>query len=258
MKMSTNMEMAEDAGENIVIVGGGICGLATALALHRKGIRSLVLERSESLRATGAAIILHANGWRALDQLGVASSLRQTSIPILSAQFTSLDDDRLQQIPVWKDELRCVKRTDLMNILADNLPQNTIRFGCYVLSIELDPIISSPVLKLQDGTSLNAKVVIGCDGLNSMISYMLGVRPTNTFNVCVIRGFTSCPSGHEFGSEFKMAKKDDVQVGLIPMTTSLVYWFVTGKYISQKFKVSQSKKLIGDMAAASMKDFKRS
>lgn len=33
--MSTNMEMAEDAGENIVIVGGGICGLATALALHR-------------------------------------------------------------------------------------------------------------------------------------------------------------------------------------------------------------------------------
>ncbi|KAL6129500.1 hypothetical protein ACLB2K_072850 [Fragaria x ananassa] len=143
-----------------------------------------------------------------------------------------------------------------MNILADNLPQNTIRFGCYVLSIELDPITSSPVLKLQDGTSLNAKIVIGCDGVNSMISYMLGVRATNTFNVCVIRGFTSCPSGHEFGSEFKMAKKDDVQVGLIPMTTSLVYWFVTGKYISQKFiKVSQSKKLIGDMAAASVKDF---
>ncbi|KAL6140696.1 hypothetical protein ACLB2K_058992 [Fragaria x ananassa] len=99
MKMRISMEMAEDAGENIVIVGGGICGLATGLALHRKGIRSLVLERSESLRASGAAIILHANGWRALDQLGVASYLRQTSIPILSGQFTSLDDDKLQQIP---------------------------------------------------------------------------------------------------------------------------------------------------------------
>ncbi|KAL6137460.1 hypothetical protein ACLB2K_062752 [Fragaria x ananassa] len=241
MKMSTNMEIAEDAGENIMIVGGGICGLATALAIHR-------------------------------------------------GQFTSLDDNKLQQIPFGKDELRCVKSTEMMNILADNLPQNTVRFGCYVLSIELDPITSSPVLKLQDGTSLNAKVhcsissilvpanvlkpcyhnlfsptikwsmnqvVIGCDGVNSTISYMLGVRATNTFNICVARGFTIYPSGHEFGSEFNMAKKDDVQVGLIPLTTNPVYWFVTGKYISQKteFKISESKKLIADMAAASVKDF---
>ncbi|PON79891.1 FAD-binding domain containing protein [Trema orientale] len=69
---------------DIVIVGGGICGLATALALHRKGIRSVVLERSEKIRARGAAIIVQPNGWRALDQLGVASSLRETAIPIQS------------------------------------------------------------------------------------------------------------------------------------------------------------------------------
>ncbi|XP_062006959.1 monooxygenase 1-like [Rosa rugosa] len=249
------MEMAEDTRENIVIVGGGICGLATALALHRKGIRSLVLERSESLRATGVAIIIHSNGWRALDQLGVASYLRQTANPILSGQFKSLNDNKLQKLPVGKEELRCVKRTDLMNIMADNLPKNTVRFGCNVLSIELDPITSSPVLQLQDGTSLNAKAVIGCDGVNSTISYMMGATATNIFNVCGIRGFTSYPSGHEFGSEFKLTKKDDVQVGLLPMTTNLVYWFLTRKYISRKSKISHSQKLIGDMAAASVKDF---
>lgn len=52
--------------------------------IGRKGIRSVVLERSNTLRATGAAIIVHPNGWRALDQLGVASHLRETAIPILS------------------------------------------------------------------------------------------------------------------------------------------------------------------------------
>lgn len=40
----------------IVIVGGGIGGLATALALHKKGLESVVLERSESIRTTGSAI----------------------------------------------------------------------------------------------------------------------------------------------------------------------------------------------------------
>lgn len=45
-----------------------------------------MLERSEKLRATGAAIIVQANGWRALDQLGVGSTLRQTAIQIQGYQ----------------------------------------------------------------------------------------------------------------------------------------------------------------------------
>jgi 2-polyprenyl-6-methoxyphenol hydroxylase-like FAD-dependent oxidoreductase len=60
---------------DIVIVGGGIAGLATSLALHRKGIKSVVLERSESVRSEGAAFGIQTNGWLALQQLGVADKL---------------------------------------------------------------------------------------------------------------------------------------------------------------------------------------
>lgn len=42
----------------------------------------MVLERSETVRATGAAIIVQSNGWRALDQLGIASTLRETAVQI--------------------------------------------------------------------------------------------------------------------------------------------------------------------------------
>ncbi|KAI3763059.1 hypothetical protein L1987_53509 [Smallanthus sonchifolius] len=70
-------------GDEVVIIGAGICGLATALALHKKGIKAVVMERSESLRnVTGAAIGIRPNGWRALDQLGVAEILRRTAISI--------------------------------------------------------------------------------------------------------------------------------------------------------------------------------
>ena len=59
----------------MVIVGAGIAGLATAVALKRVGVRALVLEKSEGLRATGAAISLQQNAWLALDALGVAHKL---------------------------------------------------------------------------------------------------------------------------------------------------------------------------------------
>lgn len=65
----------------IVVVGGGIAGLATALALRRAGVARhsgggvLVLERHAELRATGAAMTIFPNGWFALRALGVAHKL---------------------------------------------------------------------------------------------------------------------------------------------------------------------------------------
>lgn len=60
---------------DVVIIGAGIAGLATALALKKIGMQSIVLERSHDLRTTGAALTLSSNAWRALDALGVANKL---------------------------------------------------------------------------------------------------------------------------------------------------------------------------------------
>ncbi|KAI8022276.1 Monooxygenase 1 [Camellia lanceoleosa] len=134
MEVATSGEKINDQKEDIIIVGGGICGLATALALHRKGIKSVVLERSKTVRATGAAIIIQANGWRALDQLGVSSKLRHTTVPIQKmAQYIALDSGECKQVPLGDGEMRCLRRVDLMHALADDLPLNTIRFGCKML-----------------------------------------------------------------------------------------------------------------------------
>lgn len=68
--------------QEIVIVGGGIAGLATSIALRRVGLPSLLLERSAQLRTTGAAISLFPNAWRALEALGVARKLTPLYSPL--------------------------------------------------------------------------------------------------------------------------------------------------------------------------------
>jgi 2-polyprenyl-6-methoxyphenol hydroxylase-like FAD-dependent oxidoreductase len=55
----------------------------------RKGIDSLVLEKADSLRATGAGISLKANGWRALDQFKVSEELRKLAVPLNRYAFVS-------------------------------------------------------------------------------------------------------------------------------------------------------------------------
>jgi 2-polyprenyl-6-methoxyphenol hydroxylase-like FAD-dependent oxidoreductase len=58
------------------VIGAGISGLATALALHNSGVPVRVLEAAPGLSNEGSAIGMWDNAWRALDELGVADQLR--------------------------------------------------------------------------------------------------------------------------------------------------------------------------------------
>ncbi|XP_047315686.1 monooxygenase 1-like [Impatiens glandulifera] len=226
------MEGAEE--HQIVIVGGGISGLATALALHRKGIKSVVLERGDSLRDEGGAIGILANGWRALDQLGLSVSdhLRQTAVLIQRSLMISLDDGIQKEFPLGVGETRCVKRGYLINALADALPFGTIRFGCSVISIELDSSTSYfPILHLLGGKTIIAKIVIGCDGGRSVIGKFVGLKPIKQFSHSSVRGLTNYPKGHTFKHEFIRWRKNDSStlIGRIPIDEQYVYWFVAFK-----------------------------
>ncbi|KAL5057686.1 hypothetical protein RYX36_029290, partial [Vicia faba] len=61
--------------EDIMIVGARIVGLSTSLRLHILGIKSLVLESTDSLRASGFALTTWKNAWKALNVIGVGDIL---------------------------------------------------------------------------------------------------------------------------------------------------------------------------------------
>ncbi|KAK1300086.1 hypothetical protein QJS10_CPB13g01346 [Acorus calamus] len=152
--------------EEVVIVGGGIAGLATAaVALKRVGVRSLVLEHSHELRATGGSLTLFPNAWRALEAIGVAGKLVPLYLAFKKFHFTNLNRGGYQEASLpnngVRDELgvRAVHRKLLLEALAEELPSDAMRFSSKLESIK-DEIIdhsSVSILQFEDGSTIRAK-----------------------------------------------------------------------------------------------------
>ncbi|KAK3142517.1 hypothetical protein QOZ80_4BG0347530 [Eleusine coracana subsp. coracana] len=206
----------------IIIVGGGICGLATAVALHRKGIRSLVLERAESLRATGAGISIHANGWRALDQLKIGDELRKLAVPLSGMDKREVHGGRTIVVVPYRSEVRCLKRSDLVETLAKQLPAGYIRFGCQVEDVSLEPITRFPIVSTSDGSTIKAKLVIGCDGAKSVVAKLLSLKATKYLPTWAARSLTTYPGGHHYGNRFQILIGNGINFRLIPIDDKLV------------------------------------
>ncbi|KAI4326007.1 hypothetical protein MLD38_031365 [Melastoma candidum] len=245
--------MGVGLGDDVVIVGGGISGLATALALHRKGIRSVVLERSKVLRATGGAITIKANGWIALDYLGVI--LRKNSLQVKGYTFIDLDKGTRSTEPTRMEEgeIRTIKRGDLVVALANELPPGTIRYGSHVCRIE--PNGGGAILELSNGISLKAKVLIGCDGTNSVVSRYLGMKPPTFSTTVVMRGLAHYPEGHGYEHVFAVYKKGRVTLGRNPLDDKVVYWEIMQKWTPQFSEISRSQDLIKVASLEALKCF---
>ncbi|TVU17805.1 hypothetical protein EJB05_33862, partial [Eragrostis curvula] len=272
----------ETAGaEDIVIVGAGIAGLATALGLHRKGVRSLVLESSPALRASGFAFTTWKNAFRVLDALGVGDKIRKQHLQAQALHvISSSTGETVQELDLTVQrkrgphEIRCVRRDLLLEALAEELPTDTIRYSSRIVSIEEDGSVK--LLQLADGSVLRAKVegvtalrtplylsqeaardadqvdvqcsalqvLIGCDGINSVVAKWLSLAKPSYSGRSAVRGLAHYPDGHGFQPNFlQFVGQYGFRFGMD------IYWFFT-------WSPSDNDKAGGaDESAATMKQF---
>jgi 3-hydroxybenzoate 6-monooxygenase len=85
----------------VIVAGGGIGGLAAALALARKGFRSVVLEQASQFGEIGAGIQIAPNAWHALDALGVGQLVKKEAVFIERLlMFDGVSSEKIIDIPL--------------------------------------------------------------------------------------------------------------------------------------------------------------
>ncbi len=173
------------ASRPILIAGGGIGGLACALALAQTGRSSLVLERQAAFSPAGAGIQIGPNGVRALRELGVADALEPfVGKPETIEVFEGKGGHRLTSLPLgaWIAERHgapywVAHRGDLHTVLheaAAREPLIDIRTDLEVASVvegDDEVAVSHP-----SGEKLSAELLVGADGLWSAVRRHIAPR----------------------------------------------------------------------------------
>ncbi|KAJ0974541.1 hypothetical protein J5N97_016506 [Dioscorea zingiberensis] len=193
------LNIGENVVHEVVIVGAGIAGLAVAVALKKVGIKSLVLEKSSELRSTGAALLIFHNAWRALEVLGVTDKL----------------DKPYEDFQFGKVRMRPIHRKFLLETLAAELPSKSIRFLCKLSSVKSE--VSEDF----------STVVIGCDGVHSMVARWLGLSAPISSGRSAVRGLSLYPEGHGLKKQHNQYfMGNGIKGGFVPISHNEIYWYL--------------------------------
>ena len=168
------------ASPDVLIVGAGIGGLTLALELHRRAIPCRIFESAPGIKAVGVGINLLPHATQALGELGLEPALASVAVETQEAAFFN----RFGQL-IYKEALGrragyawpqfSIHRGDLQALLLDavkaRIGADRIRLGWHCLGFEQDQ--AKVTLKFRDHAEVQGKIVVGCDGIHSVIRKQL-------------------------------------------------------------------------------------
>lgn len=214
------------------IIGGGIGGLCTAVALQQRGYTVQVYEQTARLKPVGAGITLGVNAMRVLQTLGLAAKVIQHG-NVLEHIGIKTDSDQvlnqLQPAASTRDDAPppvAIHRADLHQILRQNLLPDSLNLGQKLQHYHQNPETVSATF--DSGTRISTSLLIGSDGINSQVRrLMYGDSPLRDARQVCWRGICNGSVIRWPRASFFEFWGRGCRFGFVFINADQIYWFLT-------------------------------
>ncbi|HET9999318.1 MAG TPA: FAD-dependent monooxygenase [Ktedonobacteraceae bacterium] len=209
-----------------IIIGGGIGGITTAIALRQAGIDAAVYERAPELREVGSGLPLFTNALKALQKLGLGDEIEAlgahaNTLSVSTWQGRVLTDvtneKHLQSLGTVST---VVHRAELLALLVETLGMENVHLNAECTGFSQDE--SGVRARFVDDMEAQGDFLVGADGLHSTIrSQMSGIIKPTYAGYTTWRGVAHIErSGLE-----RYVWGKGYQFGIAPMSRGRAYWF---------------------------------
>jgi 2-polyprenyl-6-methoxyphenol hydroxylase-like FAD-dependent oxidoreductase len=212
----------------ILIIGAGIGGLATAIALQKAGFQTALYERAPALRGIGAGISLWSNATAVLKKLDLLDEAVSKGQVYDGLEVKNRRGELLMRSDVGgrATPAICLHRADLIDLLERNCAPGTIHPGKTIERFEQSE--TGVKAFFDDGETATGDVLIGADGINSRVRAQIkgDAKP-------VYRGYVIWRGVVDFNaSGFSVKNPSETwgtgnRFGLVPIGKNRFYWYAT-------------------------------
>lgn len=217
---------------HITIVGAGIAGLATAVALQRIGHGVSVIEQRTDV-GSGAGISIWPNALAALDEIGLGDEVRRAGGRVTAGAIRWRDGTWLRRpsaqriVAALGEPLVVVRRSALTDILQGALPPGTVERGRSAAAVSVTE--SGAMITLSDGSHREADAVVGADGVHSIVATTLnGPLRARYAGYTAWRGVAAYALDPDLAGE---TMAPGAEVGHVPLGPDHTYWFATERAV---------------------------
>ena len=213
----------------VSIIGAGIAGLTTAIALNKIGIKTTIFESKPTIKAVGAGLVLAGNAIKAFQVLGIANEV--IKLGLLLPSFTIYDQKGKTISKIDSKVINkkygvgnfSIHRSELHKFLLSKIDSDSIFSNKQAVNIENKD--NSVIVTFQDGSMHETDFLIVADGIHSKIRKQLLPNTEPGYS-----GYT-CWRAVIDNSSLNLTETSETwstigRFGIVPLAGHKIYWFV--------------------------------